>query len=514
MQTSSSVSWKKPLALAITLTLLGGGAYWLEYSHRPKTEENEKLSKKLINLKDTPVASIELVSGESHYKFKCLDLEVKLCKPGDQSKWEMEIPGRMRADDSNINSILSAVNNLTPSTTIDLAEESPEKRSALLQEYGLSQEARDQSVAKRIEITLASGEKRTLFFGETHPMGGALLTYSSEVGDQKVFLSPGYFKSNFEKDLTYWRNKKLFSLSTSQVKAIHLENGQGIIDAERSEAAWTLKASGKKSMTFPGDAENIDSLISSTAFLTAKRFPAENKDSPEGKSALKGLRSVLTLTLQTEQGPSTLTLFEKTRVENGKNITDSLMATVSNLDPVFELDKTAKDRLNKGLRDLRLTKLLSTTERFETRKIEFSGRPIGDKALVLESKEGKWSYTQPNDPVSGPKDVPADRIQNTLDRLTGNRIKDFLAGASIPKGESEGIRVKVSNEKGDPMKELLFWKKDNRLFARDLTTATQEAFLVDPSIQEALPWTSDYFNTPAAADNSHPGAEAAHDHAH
>ena len=42
---SQNVSWGKPLALAVTLVVIGTGAYWLEFSHKPKSEEKEEQEK-------------------------------------------------------------------------------------------------------------------------------------------------------------------------------------------------------------------------------------------------------------------------------------------------------------------------------------------------------------------------------------------------------------------------------------------------------------------------------------
>jgi len=65
------------------------------------------------------------------------------------------------------------------------------------------------------------------------------------------------------------------------------------------------------------------------------------------------------------------------------------------------------------------------------------------------------------------------------------------------------------------MKELLFWKKDTRLFARDLSNSGSEAFLVDAIVQESLPWSADFFEKEEKkAPESVPAGHSDHGHEH
>src|SRR5690349_7067473 len=98
----AQLTWKRQAALAGSLLVLSSAAYWLEYSHKPRLEEAEEKSKKLFDLKDTQVATIRVVDGPRKFAFKCLDADTKLCKPGDNSKWQMTEPTQLRADDSNV----------------------------------------------------------------------------------------------------------------------------------------------------------------------------------------------------------------------------------------------------------------------------------------------------------------------------------------------------------------------------------------------------------------------------
>ncbi len=474
----AQVSWTKPLVLAAALLVLGSAAYWLEYSHKPEQEEKEEQAKKLFNLKGTPIKSIRLVDGEKSFEFQCMDIESKLCKPGDNSKWELTTPLKARADDSNVNSLLSTLNNVQSTDTITLTGDSPQKREELMKQYKLDLDSRKS--APRVEVINGEGNTTIAYLGERHPINDGIFAFVESAQD-KVLVLPSYFKTNLEKNLTYWRDKKLFSLTAPQVESFELQGSSGKITGEKKDGQWMVN--GK----LPGDIENIDSFLTAATYLTAKEFVANSKSEPAAAKALQGTRSALTLRLNPKEKDSvTLELKEK-----GK----TLYASVSNLDPLFELEFSVKDRLDKSVKDLRLVKLITSMERFNTRKMEFSGKPLGDDPLVLEQKDSKWMLAEGNE-------ADHDRVQTLLDKLSGNRIQEFQA--KIPAGESAGVRLAMMDDKGEKKRDLLFWKAGGKLYARDLTSSRKEALVVDSAIQDALPWERGHFVKKAASPSPSP----------
>ncbi len=519
------LNWSKQLGLAVALFALGSAAYWLEYKHKPQTEEKEAQSKKLFTLKDSPVRSVRIASGgdgAKTFQIHCLDFDTKLCKPGDNSKWELLEPLKLKADDSNSNSLLSTLNNASVTETIDLKDETPEKRAALLKEYGLDPATRNAASMRKITIETDKSTK-VLYLGVTHPIGEGIFSALEEVpvgqkptgkiNENQIHLLPSYFKSNFEKDLTYWRDKKIMTLTASEVASFQLEGTKTKLSAERKDGQWTLKVQGpKKSVDeVVGDIENIDSMLGAVAYLSAKEFVSDNKSDAKAKAALKGFKPVVSMMIQKTQGtakeaptPIQLTFYRQPGPKAApKGVSPKggkLYATVSNLDPLFELDVSAKDRVDKDVKDLRLTKLITTMDRFSAKRLEFSGSPIGDKPLVLVSKDSKWIHE------SDKSESVETKVQSFLDKMSGNRIKEFLSGSAIPTGEAEGVKFTLGDEKGGIKRQVLFWKKDTKLFARDLLSKRAEAFLIDPAIQADIPWIGSFFQKPVAAPSPGPKA--------
>jgi hypothetical protein len=508
----SQVSWKKPLALAATLFVLGSAAYWLEYSHKPKKEEATEASKKPFALKDAAVASIRVVDGARVFAFRCADAgDASMCGPGDNSKWELTEPVKARADDSNVNSLLSAMNNLTATEVIDLSVETAEKRGALMREYRLDTPVRSAPGARRLELTLGGkdGGSRVLVLGETHPIGDNIFAVAGATAggadENRVYMVPSFFKSNFDHDLDYWRDKKLFTVAAHQVTSFRLEGPKGRMEGSRRDGEWHLKPLDTKE-ELAGDIENIDNLLSAATFLNAKKFVAERKDDPAAKSALKGASKLLTLALGVEApapaaspapgaspapaakaaAPTVITLLQK---KGG----GPLYATVSTNDPLYELEPSAKERIDKSVKDLRLSKLVTSMERFTAKRLEFAGKPMGAEPLQLANEDSKWVLLPKKD------EAEAKKVQDLLDKISGNRIKDFLTGAKIPTGEQGGLRLTLGDEKNEKKRQLVFWKSGELLYARDLGSSRKEAFQVDTAIKDALPWQRDFFNKSAPA---------------
>ncbi|MGZ3696663.1 MAG: DUF4340 domain-containing protein [Bdellovibrionota bacterium] len=500
MARSSQVSWKKQLILAALLFVLGMTAYWLEYKHKPQKESAEEASKKIFALKDTQVQELQITDGTRNFLFECADIGAKLCKPGDNSKWMLSEPRKTKADDSNVNSLLSTLNNLAVTDSIDLKDEEPAKRQALLKEYGLDAGVRSAFGTKRVFVASPGGGTE-LYLGLTHPIGESTFAVaehvpagqkpSGKVDETKVYLVPNFFKSNFDHDLTYWRDKKLFALGAHEVESFKLDSPRTHVSGDRKDGEWTLHVKGED---LPGDIENIDNLLTGLTYLTAKQFAAEDK-AQEKKDAkvLRGTKTLLTMTIQREKGtakeapaPETLILYGK---GDPKKLT-KLYATLSTTDPIYEIEPYNKDRLDKELKDLRLSKLITSMERFGAKKLVFE---IAGHTTRLLNKDGKWT-------LEGEKgELDTDKIQGTLDKLSGNRIKDFLSGAAIPAGEKDGLKFTLGDEKNDAKRELLFWKAQGKLYAKDLLSKRNEAFLVDEALKDALPWEQGYFLKKAEA---------------
>jgi hypothetical protein len=296
----TQVSWKNQLILASILFVLGTVVYWHEFKFKPKKTETEEQTKKIFNIKDTQVQSIRMSSDNKVFEFACADLASNQCKPGDNAKWQLQAPFKVKGDSANINSLVSTLSNLIINETVNLADETPEKKAALLKEYGLDEASRKAPTIKKIELTSPSG-KTTLFLGQTHPVGETVfgLIDDGRIDDSKVYLVPNYLKSNLDHDLTFWREKKILAFGAPEVETFEIDDGSSTLKAEKKEGNWSVVVGNK---SYSGDAENIDSLLASLGYLSAKNFVSDNKKSTESSKALAGAKLVLNIHIQKRKG--------------------------------------------------------------------------------------------------------------------------------------------------------------------------------------------------------------------
>lgn len=500
----AKLNWIKPFILALVLVVFSSAAYWLVNTQKPKQEEKQEEAKKVVKIKEVQIDSIKIIDADRVFAFKCLDLsskDSKLCKPSDQSKWELTTPLKLKADSANLNSFLSSLQYLSANQTIDLDTETEEKRKALLKDYKLD------TPTRKIEVKTASGETLTTFFGETHPIGDSIFTLSGK-DSKKVLLTPSYFKSNFDHDLTYWRDKKIADLNVSEVQKFELKTEKEHFTALKKDGQWLLQNKVKnktqnkiqdKTDELPGDQDAIDSLLGGIVHLSAKQFPSENKDDPKAKDTLKGatlfaMLSMTTAGQEKEKKPplvSTLLIYEKKSTIKKITKLEALYATSSGFDPLFELDTSAKNKFEKTVKDLRLAKLITSLERYNIKNLEFLGNPIGNKALNLQQKDSKWKSLALQKEIQ--EEIDNDKVNALLDKLSGTKILEFLQSSSIPTGEDSGLQVNFGDEKETSKRKFLFWKNSEKLYVRNLNSQRQEAFLLDAALKDSLPWNADFF---------------------
>jgi hypothetical protein len=479
---TKSPNWTRPVALAGVLTALSTTVYWLEFKKKPDSERMKEQERKVFLLDQNQVAQVTMIQGASLIQVGCLDLATKQCLAGTNSKWELRAPSKLRADEVNVQSLLSSLNNLLPIDSIDLSTETPEKRGQLLVQYGLSEEQRKS--AQRVEVVDDSGNRIALVLGDIHPMGEsrfALVERAARdlpaVADARVLIVPMTIKEAIQKPLTHWRDKKILTLHSVEIANIRFKGSKTSFEAFKKDSQWTL--SGKENdvsyQALPGDIENIDNWISALAYLSAREFAAEQKTSPEGRKALAGTKQVLEIALSKQgEKPIMLQLFER----RTKDV-EKLFLTASNLDPVFELEPAARQRLEKSIQDLRLARLLGSMDRFNAREISFKSPSLGAAPVIFKKADSKWSrqgLTAQDDDS---------KVTTILDRLSGNKVRSFLPERKPGK---DALEISLLDEKSQVLRKLEFWKDGTKVLGRDLLSKRHETLELEPSLGSTLPW--------------------------
>jgi hypothetical protein len=543
---SSKPNWGRPLALAAVLVVLGSLSYWLVYTHKPKEDEQDEQNKKIAQLssekgqdksKDRQIQTITLDNGTgTRLSVACLDVALQVCKPGSSPKWEMAEPLKVKADDSNINSLISTLNNLNASDTISLKDETPEKKVALLKEYGLDPAAVTAGKTRSIQVETTSGNLG-LYLGQQHPIGDGTFVVvehtdagkklTGQFDQNQVYVIPSYIKTNFDKPTNFWREKKLLTIGSHDVATFHLKDTHADVEGTLQNGQWTLQSkTGSKIEELPGDVESIDNMLNGVAFLVAKDFASDNKTDAKAKAILRGARPIITLSMEKakpatpspgssgtpaaeQPAPIVLTLFAKDAHKEKNGVVQvRLFATVSNQDPLYEVESFAKDRMDKEVKELRLSKLITSMDRFTAKKLMFEGGSLSNP-IRLAMKDSKWADT--DNPQTT---IDSEKVQSLLDKLAGDKVQEFIplakAPADVKKGESTGLTFSLGDETAPAKRKIVFWKvadnslenpKDKsgkkgagfKLYAHDLNSPRKEIFLMDSSAAQGLPWDKNSF---------------------
>jgi hypothetical protein len=481
--------WRYLAAASVALLVLGTAGYWWQYSIRPKREEAANEAKKLFQLKSKSVQQIEVVYRPTDRRvvLQCVDPDPKKCALDQQGLWNVVEPVKAKGDGNSVSGLLTALAGLTISETVHLDEETAEKRVQLLKDYELESERRP--TGSKVELTFQDGSKQILYLGAVHPAGDKqyVIAGTPDQAQQKdpstVLMIGAYVKTSLDRDVTFWRDKKIVSFTVFDAEKFELRSHKGDVQGTKQDGHWSVRA-GSSVEKFPGDFEAIESLLSAMTGLQATQFAASDVLAP--------LKQTLSLDVTTkDQKRYRIKLFEDVKAKKAFVTTEHAQAEPG---AVFEVGTFVKERLEKAPKDLRLAKLLTSVERYSIQSMEFQADLVGSsgkKSLVFENKESKWIVT-----ADGKSDETlAPKATELLDALSGNRIKDFLQesqlSAEAKAASKKTLSLQLKGNTNALQKRFEFWmtSKPTAVYARDMANPRKgEVYKVDDALASKLPW--------------------------
>lgn len=458
-------NWKVPFILSGTLLALGSFAYWLQYSHKPKSDKAAALTKKPIPIGDEQITHFKIKSSNGLIEGKCESLAQKTCKPGVIGSWTITYPTNVKGDSEAIKEILSNMANIQATETIDLAEETPEKQKRLLGEYGLSDEKRTSLSTQFAEVTLENGKKLAAWFGEEHPLGDKTFVGSSEnanLNSKTIFLIANFYKNNlFGKTLTYFRDKTLFAFNRGDVISFEGRTTKGKLVGKLENGAWTING-------VPGDYEHIETFLSAVAGAKAKEFVE--------KSALNNAKSIVQFKITAKSGDNRFEVFEKKN--KGEGFTYFMKTSYQ--PEVVEIENLLKNQVDLRNTDLRQTQILLKPYKALATRFKLEGK--GFKPAAEFSFDGKdWKYSGQGEKLN------ADQAFAVLDQLGTLRAKDIISPA--PAKSSELTTISIGDEKNPTRTHFEIYKVKDKIYGIDLNSKANEAYVLDDKFKKSFPFT-------------------------
>jgi hypothetical protein len=462
-------SWKTPFILSSILFVSGSFAYWLQYSHKPKKERQDaNLRKPLAIEEGRQIKQIRVKSAGSEITLECTSLEAKTCKYDTAGSWKIISPVSLPADSGNVRDLLSNLNSMAATETVDLNEEIEEKRGKLIEEYGLGDTRRTGPGSEWIELTLDNGKKIAAHFGEPHPLGDKQFVGASTDGKlnrSTVYLIGNFYKNNvLGKSVSWFRDKGLFTLKREEIESFQLEAPSGRITAQKKDGLWQVNG-------LEGDYERIETLLSSLAQAKAKDFPEASK--------LQGLKPHLKLSWNSGTGSSSIQILTKP-VKDTKLLTYYLKSPL--LKETVEVESNLSVQLDRGLVYLRRNLLLTQGEKVGLTSMKLSGKAFPN--AVELSFDGKAWVQKGGEPA-----LDGSKARELLDRLAEGHSPAIVTPA--PKAEDPPVVLTLGDGKKPERFRFEFYPARGKKWAKIVGSPRNEAFELEAAVGKAFPFSPD-----------------------
>ncbi len=418
---------KSTLALVVVLGGLGAYIYFVTWKQPAGSDTGKKQEKVFTALEADKIEEIKvsLASGEATSLKK------------DNGAWQMTQPIAVKADDTEVSGVTSALSSVEMTRVID---ENPTN----LVDYGLSN--------PRIQLDFkATGDKdyRKLLIGEKSPTGSDLFAKRND--EKRVFLIPAFQESTLNKSTFDLREKTLLKFDRDKVDGIDIAAAGKTTAFAKQGTDWKIT----KPLDVRADFSAVEGLVGRLqsaqmkSIVTPEATPDDLKkyglDKPEATVNVKAGSATATLAL------------------GGKTAENTVYARDLSKPMVMTVEGTLADEVKKGADDYR-RKDLFEFRAFNATRVEIAR---GDQTIVFERVKGqgenaqdKWRRVSPN-----AADADKDKVEGMLSRLANMRATSFVESTAKTGLDKPAMTVAVKFEDGKKEERVTFGKDGDTVYA-------------------------------------------------
>lgn len=403
------------LIAALLLAGLSGLVYWS--NQREKANEGKPdpdAAPKIIKVEKETLARIEIQkTGEP-----ALTLE-----KGEDGKWKVTAPEALRADESSVDSLVSALSDLSSNRLV-------EESAADLSPFGLDQ-PKLTVVARQKD-----GKEIKLLVGDETPTSGNFFVKRED--DPRVFTLASWNKTSLEKSPWDLRDKRLLTYDADKLSRVALRaKGQTVEIGKNANNEWAIV--GPK--PFRADGGAVEQLLSRLrdARMDTQMSADEMKKAAAAFAKAKPVASAKVTDAAGSQ-----------EIEVRKAGDNEYYAKSSAVEGIHKISSYVAEGLDKGLDDLRNKKLFdfgfNDPSRIEIR--------AAGKVHAFEKKDDKW--------MKDGKQMDSVSVRALIDELRD------LAAQSFPESgfTSATIEAKVVSDDGKRVEEVAIAKSGDSYIAR------------------------------------------------
>lgn len=387
---------KTSLVLAILFICLGTLAIFDPFKIKEHRQEKQEHEAAIFWLKEKKLSHLEITVGTTKINFNCNTAGG--CPLNSQGNWSLVEPKEF-ADNNNVGTLLSALDNLSAVDRLSFKSEPPK-----LADFGLDKPALQFRFTVQDDPT-----EYWLHFGAKTAVGANVYAQSSNGGND-VLMVASYFTDGLNKELVHWRNKRFFpDLKTEAIESIAWDAGSDSFKFEQRDGIWEMQ----QPLKVHAHSQLLNGLAGSIAYLSATKIAAELKDGVEAKKLIA--KPDLRLHFVVGKKAEDIEFFLKKEKAGNK-----LYARSSAEPWLAEVEAGLLDRFHKKVDDFRNKQLLATEDRNRIASVLFEFPRDKKSASFKRTEHNEWVQNG-GDPIK----LSTPRLDRVLDRLSSGEIQRF-----------------------------------------------------------------------------------------
>ena len=406
------MKFKATFFMLSILIILSAYVYLVEIRGKQRRDAKEEKASRLLTMETEDIQSVTLLRDDEN---------ILIEREGDG--WRLVSPVSARGDDGTIDQFIETISETKKEREIvsdDLE----------LKEFGLLPPL--YTVVSEAE----NGRRDTVMFGEKNPTNRYV--FAMKPSDDRLFCTGTLVHSQLQKTVFDLRDKSVLSFETESVNRIHIQSATDQVILNRSGEMWLLE----KPIETEADQQIVTDWLNDLHGARVERFEEETPERIEEFGIDKPMLHI-TLTIGSDNTLKELLI--------GKREDDVYFGKDSALPPIFAVDTTLVQDLDKGLFDFR-DKTIVRFERDEVSSIEivYSDRP---HFFCQQGAENEWTILQPDS-----LKAKNWRISSLISDLIGMKAADFPVDQSPSLArygfESPKIEVMLKNEENNVIAHL------------------------------------------------------------
>ena len=465
---------RTPLILAAVLLVLGALATWDEWQTKQEQQQKEEESK-LTDLDAAQVRKIVLVdrgkatapdgdrdpSAPTEADAVAAPTRVELEQI--DGVWRVTAPLETVADQNEVQDFIRTVLEYKYEETIT----APDETDVDLQEYGL------QEPQRTIKLTTADSINYELRLGRNAPVGYS--TYFQVSGKELVYLGSQYVLNSTQKGLFDFRDKRLISLDTDQIKRITFwHRDLQVYEVVRQEGKFQLI----KPEPFKTSQKKISEYIEAFDQVRAEKF-IDQPDTVLVKKFKTATKIVMTAVFEFNSGESKELTFVRDRGE--------LLASFAADKLVFGLPASFEEKVRNLSENFRDHSIFAFTVA-EVTDIDIDGqnyRRIDNNWYRVTDLDAEGKLPTDNKPT------PNDSVDLLLDSLETAEALEFVERKTVAKvlAQPPARRLTLQLQAADDEQrklEIAFYthpEKEDRFYVSH--NANEQIYVAASSLLEA-----------------------------